>query len=75
MCKESHRRLIARCGCIGLGVGLALALACTSNPTQSPPPAPPVDTSSSTFTNPLNDSGPDPWLTYYEGNYYLAATT
>ena len=28
-----------------------------------------------TFTNPLNDSGPDPWMTYYEGNYYLAATT
>lgn len=28
-----------------------------------------------TFTNPLNDSGPDPWVTYYEGNYYLAATT
>lgn len=28
-----------------------------------------------TFTNPLNDSGPDPWLTWYEGSYYLAATT
>ena len=28
-----------------------------------------------TFTNPLNDSGPDPWMTYYEGWYYLAATT
>ncbi len=28
-----------------------------------------------TFTNPLNDSGPDPWMTYYEGAYYLAATT
>lgn len=28
-----------------------------------------------TFTNPLNDSGPDPWMTYYEGSYYLAATT
>lgn len=25
--------------------------------------------------NPLNLSGPDPWLTYYDGNYYLAATT
>lgn len=26
--------------------------------------------------NPLNPSrGPDPWLTYYEGYYYLAATT
>jgi GH43 family beta-xylosidase len=28
-----------------------------------------------TFRNPLNNSGPDPWMTYYEGNYYLAATT
>ena len=29
-----------------------------------------------TLTNPLNlDGGADPWLTYYEGNYYLAATT
>ncbi len=28
-----------------------------------------------TFRNPLNQSGPDPWLTYYDGNYYLATTT
>lgn len=29
-----------------------------------------------TFRNPLNeDFGPDPWMTYYEGYYYLAATT
>jgi GH43 family beta-xylosidase len=28
-----------------------------------------------TFRNPLNSSGPDPWMTYYNGNYYLAATT
>lgn len=28
-----------------------------------------------TFTNPLNDSGPDPWVTWYDGHYYLAATT
>ncbi|MBN1312751.1 MAG: family 43 glycosylhydrolase [Anaerolineae bacterium] len=28
-----------------------------------------------TFTNPLNNSGPDPWMTYYDGNYYLATTT
>lgn len=27
------------------------------------------------FQNPLNASGPDPWMTYYEGSYYLAATT
>jgi GH43 family beta-xylosidase len=29
-----------------------------------------------TLHNPLNvNGGADPWLTYYEGNYYLAATT
>lgn len=29
-----------------------------------------------TLRNPLNGyGGADPWLTYYEGNYYLAATT
>jgi GH43 family beta-xylosidase len=29
-----------------------------------------------TFRNPLNPyNGADPWLTYYEGNYYLATTT
>ncbi len=29
-----------------------------------------------TFNNPLTAfSGADPWLTYYEGNYYLATTT
>ncbi len=27
------------------------------------------------FRNPLTQSGPDPWMTYYNGNYYLAATT
>ena len=28
-----------------------------------------------TFTNPLDENGPDPWLQYYDGSYYLAATT
>ncbi|MCY1145403.1 family 43 glycosylhydrolase [Actinoplanes sp. Pm04-4] len=28
-----------------------------------------------TFTNPLKAQGPDPWLTYHNGNYYLATTT
>ncbi len=28
-----------------------------------------------TFTNPLDRNGPDPWLQYYNGYYYLAATT
>lgn len=29
----------------------------------------------STFTNPIYDNGADPWLTYYDGNYYVATTT
>jgi GH43 family beta-xylosidase len=28
-----------------------------------------------TFRNPLNNGGPDPWMTYYDGYYYLATTT
>ncbi|WP_018640206.1 RICIN domain-containing protein [Parafrankia elaeagni] len=28
-----------------------------------------------TFTNPLLADGADPWLTYHNGNYYLATTT
>jgi GH43 family beta-xylosidase len=28
-----------------------------------------------TFTNPLKARGPDPWLQYYDGYYYLATTT
>lgn len=33
-------------------------------------------TSTATFRNPLNpDHGSDPFMTYYQGNYYLAATT
>ncbi|WP_117211067.1 family 43 glycosylhydrolase [Allorhizocola rhizosphaerae] len=28
-----------------------------------------------TFTNPLSLHGPDPWLQYYNGYYYLATTT
>ncbi|MEU1785453.1 glycoside hydrolase family 43 protein [Streptomyces sparsogenes] len=32
-------------------------------------------TSAGTFTNPIAQRGPDPWLTYYNGYYYLATTT
>jgi hypothetical protein len=32
-------------------------------------------TSTKTYTNPLSQHGPDPWLTYYDGFYYLATTT
>lgn len=47
-------------------VGLALILIYSNRP-----PAEPV-----TFRNPLNQShGSDPWMVYYDGKYYLAATT
>lgn len=32
-------------------------------------------TGTRTFTNPLSQRGPDPWLTYHDGSYYLATTT
>jgi len=35
----------------------------------------PVTSPNGMFRNPLNNSGPDPWMTYYNGDYYLAATT
>jgi GH43 family beta-xylosidase len=28
-----------------------------------------------TFTNPIRESGPDPWIEYHDGNYYLMTTT
>ena len=28
-----------------------------------------------TFTNPIRDSGPDPWIEYHDGTYYLMTTT
>jgi GH43 family beta-xylosidase len=31
--------------------------------------------SQGTFTNPIKRNGPDPWLQYHDGNYYLATTT
>jgi len=45
----------------------------TPTPVSTPSPVPTATTT--TFRNPLNSSGPDPWMTYYNGNYYLAATT
>jgi GH43 family beta-xylosidase len=44
----------------------------TTPPTTAPTTAPPA---THTFTNPLKTQGPDPWLTYYNGFYYLATTT
>jgi hypothetical protein len=47
-------------------IGLVLILVYANHPTPE----------SVTFRNPLNQShGSDPWMVYYEGKYYLAATT
>ncbi|MGX7669645.1 family 43 glycosylhydrolase [Plantactinospora sp. DSM 117369] len=48
------------------------AVPTTGAPTTAPPTTAPPRT---TFTNPLKTRGPDPWLTYYNGYYYLATTT
>src|SRR5664279_1097773 len=51
-----------------LVVFLLLATTGTAYPQSSTQPG--------TLRNPLNvDNGADPWLTYYDGNYYLATTT
>ncbi|GAA0934711.1 family 43 glycosylhydrolase [Virgisporangium aurantiacum] len=34
-----------------------------------------VKIAAGTFTNPIKRNGPDPWLQYHNGNYYLATTT
>ncbi len=34
-----------------------------------------VGTTGGTFTNPIKANGPDPWLQYHDGYYYLATTT
>ncbi|NNN35377.1 family 43 glycosylhydrolase [Streptomyces sp. S3(2020)] len=36
--------------------------------------APAAQAAAATFTNPLNSSGADPYMTYYDGNYYLMTT-
>lgn len=60
---------------IGILVLLTLSLTgCSLN--SDVDATPDVATSEpATFRNPLNASGPDPWMTYYEGHYYLATTT
>jgi len=39
------------------------------------PPAPAVAIGETTVRNPLLANGADPWMQYYNGNYYLATTT
>lgn len=46
----------------------------TTQPPTTPPTSQPP-TNNNTFTNPLKVQGPDPWLQYHDGFYYLATTT
>ncbi|MCF7805093.1 MAG: glycoside hydrolase family 43 protein [Candidatus Marinimicrobia bacterium] len=62
------RRILQQITLMGLAAAVVLMTGCGGEQAQSQ--VAPV-----TFTNPLNDSGPDPWMTFYEGHYYLAATT
>ncbi|MFI8949829.1 family 43 glycosylhydrolase [Streptomyces sp. NPDC053750] len=60
-------------GLAGLVVGLLPAL--TAPAAAVPPPASPtaVAAAAGTFRNPLN-TGPDPYMTHWKGNYYLTTT-
>ena len=60
--------------CVAVGDGSALVqLPCTAARAWQ---IPGYGTSGpATFANPLDQHGPDPWLQYYDGYYYLATTT
>lgn len=47
-------------------LGFTLLVTATPSTAQTPP---------MTFRNPLKQNGADPWLTYYNGWYYLTSTT
>ena len=59
-----------------LNIGL-WACAFAAPPRHVGPPVKPTlmkRTASATFRNPLKDDGADPWMTYYNGWYYLSET-
>lgn len=58
------RRLLCSASTVALALGLLLAA-----------PVPAQAVGETTFTNPLLPNGADPWLQYWNGNYYLATTT
>ena len=68
------RRLVNGFGIIFLLIFLSC---CKGSPTATTNQVTPSQQISADiiFNNPLLSSGPDPWMTYYNGNYYLAATT
>ncbi|MDP9795571.1 GH43 family beta-xylosidase [Catenuloplanes nepalensis] len=52
-----------------LAVAAAVLLVLTGSTVATAEEAP------ATFTNPIKRNGPDPWMTYHNGYYYLATTT
>lgn len=63
-----HRSSTAPRSAAAAVLALLLAVACCVGLA-----APPARAAAGTFRNPLGPS-PDPYMTYYQGNYYLAAT-
>ncbi len=59
---------------LGLGLLFTLGLAGCATQTDSEPQAAMAERDG-TFTNPLFPNGADPWLEYWQGNYYLTTTT
>ena len=53
----------------------AVATALLALAVTAPAQAAPVVQPAATLTNPIKAQGPDPWLTYHDGYYYLATTT
>ncbi|MQY36512.1 hypothetical protein SRB17_45140 [Streptomyces sp. RB17] len=58
---------------LALLLGLATVPAATAAPSAKPAPTARPKAATGTFRNPLNP-GPDPYLTYWKGNYYLTTT-
>lgn len=56
---------------VAVVVGGMVALSTLPGQAQEPAPA----AAASTVTNPLVADGADPWMEFYQGNYYLAYTT
>jgi len=69
MNKLRNNRLIA--GALTMLLS-ASVLANTAMPPAGQKPAPAAQ---GAFTNPLYENGADPWLEYFDGNYYLTTTT
>ena len=56
----------------GLLLPIILFGCVTKGPSQSPDK---IAADANTFTNPIYPNGADPWLEYFQGNYYLTTTT